>query len=140
MFVQAKCCVVVVIALCAAGCGGSLQLRARVETPPELPLRVFPEVAVVHGTAPEDYEVAEALARHLASSEGGGLNWTTISVAEAMLTEAPILNPSRTSTLTVTPGWKFVPKMVTVAVPSRYALESGLIESICGFAPVQQNG
>lgn len=47
-----------------------MHLRATVEVPPELPVRVFPEVVVVPGTAPEDLEVADALARHLAASAG----------------------------------------------------------------------
>ncbi len=38
---------------------------------PTLPVRVFPELAVVHGIAPDDFEMAAALARHLASSSAG---------------------------------------------------------------------
>jgi hypothetical protein len=35
---------------------------------PTLPVRVFPELAIVHGTEPDDFEMAAALARHLTSS------------------------------------------------------------------------
>ncbi|AKF06515.1 hypothetical protein [Sandaracinus amylolyticus] len=65
--------IVAIVALLTCGCGGSLQVRATVETPPELPIRVFPEVAIVHGTAPEDFDVADALAHHLAASARDGL-------------------------------------------------------------------
>jgi hypothetical protein len=59
--------------LALVGCGGSVQVGSLVELPPELPVRVFPEVAVVPGTAPEDLDVADALARHLAAGAFGGL-------------------------------------------------------------------
>lgn len=53
------------------GCGGGLQVRALVPVPPDLPVRVFPELAVVYGTAPDDLAVSDALARHLAASSDG---------------------------------------------------------------------
>lgn len=52
-------------------CGGSMQVGAMVQVPPELAVRVFPEVAVVPGGAPEDLEVADALADHLALAAPG---------------------------------------------------------------------
>ncbi|MDQ3036258.1 MAG: hypothetical protein M3Y87_27910, partial [Myxococcota bacterium] len=53
------------------GCGGTLQVAALVPVPPELPVRVFPELAIVHGTTPDDLDVADALARHLGASSAG---------------------------------------------------------------------
>lgn len=55
-------------ALVWSGCGGSFHVGSAVPIAPTLPVRVFPELAIVHGTEPDDFDLAAALARHLALS------------------------------------------------------------------------
>lgn len=58
-------------ALALTACGGTVRVGALVPVAPELPVRVFPQLAVVHGTAPDDLEVADAIAAHLRASGTG---------------------------------------------------------------------
>jgi hypothetical protein len=48
-----------------ASCGHGIAVQAVVRVPPQLPVRVFPEIVVVAGIEREDVEVADALADHL---------------------------------------------------------------------------
>jgi hypothetical protein len=54
--------------LLVTACSGRMAVRSTVLMPPELPVRVFPEIAVVPGAGPNDRELAQAIAAHLAAS------------------------------------------------------------------------
>lgn len=60
-----------IVALLAVGCAGRTVLRAYVPVPPQLAVRVFPEVVVVSGRTPDEIGLADAIAIHLARSGRG---------------------------------------------------------------------
>lgn len=58
------------VALSVAACGSGLRVSVVVPVPPDLPVRAFPEIIVILEGLPEEIEVAEAIAAHLAASAG----------------------------------------------------------------------